>query len=180
MYCFGVLLELKVHLARIEAPPPGPPKPPPTPELAPWHKMDFEMEFKRPESKYTAGRAQNYPPPPTCVSDNEDELQTSNMWFANEPEPVPLGATTFVRALRDSEPDSTPYSRKGDILRIVGDRWRGDVDFQLLPLKPLGEAGRVRRDGFEGVEDEAVEEVGRSARTEEEKQAFRRAVEWED
>ena len=86
---------------------------------------------------------------------------------------------TFVRALKDSDVGSKPSFAKGDILRIIGHKRRGDQYFHILPLKPPGEVGRELRSSFEAADQDAVDEVGREARTEEEKAIFRVAVEWE-
>ena len=93
---------------------------------------------------------------------------------------VPIAQATFVRALKDSDPGSKPYFRKGDVLRIIGFRRRGDLYFELLPLKPPGEAGRALRSDFEVAHQAAVDRVGREAATEKERDCFRSAVEWED
>ena len=93
---------------------------------------------------------------------------------------VPIAQATFVRALKDSDPGSKPYFRQGDVLRIIGFRRRGDLYFELLPLKPPGEAGRALRSDFEVADQAAVDRVGREAATEKERDCFRSAVEWED
>lgn len=99
---------------------------------------------------------------------------------SNAEPPVPLAEATFIRALRDSDIGSKPYFRKGDILRIIGQRRRAGQHYELLPLKPPGEAGWVLRSFLEAADQAAVDKVGEEAGTEEERDVFRRAVEWED
>lgn len=93
---------------------------------------------------------------------------------------MPLIDATFVRVLKDSDTGSKPYFRKGDILRIIGDRWRGDLFYELLPLKPPTESGRVLRSIMEGVDQQTANEVGEEAKTKEENEAFLCAIQWDD
>ena len=93
---------------------------------------------------------------------------------------VPVTEATFVRALKDSDAESKPTFAKGDILRIIGHKRRGDQYFHILPLKPPGNVGRALRSNFEAADQDAVDEVGKEATTEKEKAIFRTAVEWED
>ena len=77
-----------------------------------------------------------------------------------------------------------PRFDKGDILRVIDEvrEVNGDLSVELIPLKPPGEPGRVANSNrfFKVVDQKDVDEVGKRARTEEEKKTFRRAVDWVD
>ena len=61
----------------------------------------------------------------------------------------------------------------------VDTHW-ADQFFELLPLKPPGEAGPALIQDFEPADQEAVDEVGREARTAKEMDSFWSAINWED
>ena len=117
-------------------------------------------------------------PPPAPTPHDQNVTDAPERSFA-EPALV-TSATTFVRALQDSDGGNKPFYKKGDILRIIGHRRRHDLYYEVLPLKPPGEAGRALKCDFEEANHAAVDEVGRQARTEKEIDSFRCAVEWED
>ena len=75
-----------------------------------------------------------------------------------------------------------PRFDKGDILRVIGEvrEVNGSLSVELVPLKPPGDPGRAPSRFFKEADQEAVNEIGRRARTEEEKATFLRAVEWDD
>ena len=75
-----------------------------------------------------------------------------------------------------------PYFDKGDILRVVGEpvTVNGTVLVELLSLKPPGNQGPVPKLFLRVADQEDVDEFGRRARTEEEKETFLRAVRWDD
>lgn len=86
---------------------------------------------------------------------------------------------TYVRALQSSQRGLC--FQKGNILRVIGyvqEFTDGSLSFELIRLTPPGESGRAMRGFFEMVDQEAADEVGRRAETEEERATFWRAMEW--
>ncbi len=59
-------------------------------------------------------------------------------------------------------------------------RQRQDRHYELLPLKPPAEIGPVNEIIMEGVSPVKVDNVGKEAKTQQEMDTFRRALEWED
>ena len=139
-------------------------------------------------------------PPGTPSSESLRVLQDPEDYEEEHSRP-PSPEQDFVRALKDSRAGTKPYYRKGDILRVINKAQRRELDgelnrvevdsqmlkslcvdhyFELLPLKPPGEAGPALIRDFEHADREAVDEVGRKARTPKELHCFQYAVEWED
>ena len=55
-----------------------------------------------------------------------------------------------------------------------------DKYFELLPLKPPGEAGQAPRENFESADLAAAEAVGEDAKTGKEKDSYHYAMGWKD
>ena len=114
--------------------------------------------------------------PPSTHAENRTPMPVS---LPFRPKVRPTNAT-YLRALRPSEPGMKPRFDEGDILRVIEEvrDLNGDLSVELIPLKPPGGTGRAPRRIFKLADQEDVDEVGRRADTEEEKETFRRAVEW--
>ena len=95
------------------------------------------------------------------------------------PSPESISHTIYVRALRSSPRGTVPYFEKGDILRVIDDE-SGDTRYELLPLRAPNEPGHVFRMMVEAADQEAADAVGRELETEEDKEAFRLATEFDD
>ena len=117
-------------------------------------------------------------PPPSSHAENQTPRPAS---LPIRPKARPIGAT-YVRALKPSEKGVCPHFEKGEILRVIWEpvRLEGFTYVTVISLKPPGDMGAAPIESFKVADQEEVDEVGRRAGTEEEKETFKRVVEWED